>query len=635
MRVDKMKRNIFAITIVGMLLLSSFLSSPVFSVSNRPSVATTNNITEEGASDAPLDGDIVWDNGMNYNGLFAAQWDESILFDAYPADDFQFNEETEINDVCWIGGYWDTNYSQGDFDWNITFYYDGGDGESPGSIYAGPFTYEQDQCNPVEINDSGYDIYYEFSVDLPASLTFAGSEKYWISIWGVGAYPPQSGWGYNMTITMHQAVFKSEFFGYSDWNNTEDALGIAVDMCFQLSHTEQYNNPPDQPSDPNPSDEAEDVDLNPTISVYVSDPDGDTMDVIFYKTTVAQYTPVDEEIGRINDVPSDTRANLLWEELDYNTTYHWYAIANDSEYGKRSDTWNFTTREETPNTPPVANFNYSINDLTVTFDASESYDPDGEIVEYFWDFGDGETGYGVIVEHNYTGGLATYTVELTVTDNGSKTGSISKDIDVINNLPVANFTYVVDGKTVEYDASSSFDENGTIVGYYWDFGDGTNGTGIKTNHEYAEDYKTYTVKLTVNDSAGASSNVSKNITIDDIIKPTVEIVKPIKGLYIRNNFVIPRIRMPLIIGDITIEVNATDENGSGIKQVNFYIDSFRPFGKQEGNATEPNEDGFYTYNWTKKLIFGFRLLHIHTIKVVVEDNAGNIATETMLVRRIL
>jgi len=95
-----------------------------------------------------------------------------------------------------------------------------------------------------------------------------------------------------------------------------------------------------------------------------------------------------------------------------------------------------------------------------------------------------------------------------------------------------------------------------------------------------------------------------------------------------------RIRIPLIIGDITIAVNATDINGSGVKQVNFIIDEFRHFAKQEGNETEPNDDGLYTWTWEKNVIF--RFLHVHTIKVVVKDNAGNIRTsDTMLVRRIL
>jgi len=121
---------------------------------------------------------------------------------------------------------------------------------------------------------------------------------------------------------------------------------------------------------------------------------------------------------------------------------------------------------------------------------------------------------------------------------------------------------------------------------------------------------------------------------EDIALPVIHSIVPEKALYI-NNEKIGRtrlVRMALIIGDITIEVNATD-NESGIKQVNFTIDPFRPFAKQEGNATEPNEDGLYNWTWEKDVIF--RFLHFHIIKVEVIDNAGNIAEERMVVRRIL
>ncbi|UCE90807.1 MAG: PKD domain-containing protein, partial [Methanobacteriota archaeon] len=41
--------------------------------------------------------------------------------------------------------------------------------------------------------------------------------------------------------------------------------------------------------------------------------------------------------------------------------------------------------------PPVASFTVSVDGLTVSVDASASYDPDGTIVDYDWDFGDGST----------------------------------------------------------------------------------------------------------------------------------------------------------------------------------------------------------------------------------------------------
>jgi PKD repeat protein len=75
--------------------------------------------------------------------------------------------------------------------------------------------------------------------------------------------------------------------------------------------------------------------------------------------------------------------------------------------------------EET-NAAPEAVISTSSNQglipLSVAFDASGSHDPDGEIITYTWNFGDGTTGSGISAAHLYTQ-AAVYTVTLEVTDN--------------------------------------------------------------------------------------------------------------------------------------------------------------------------------------------------------------------------
>ena len=58
------------------------------------------------------------------------------------------------------------------------------------------------------------------------------------------------------------------------------------------------------------------------------------------------------------------------------------------------------------NEPPVASFTVSVDGLTVTVDASASYDPEGTDLDYAWDFGDGSTGTGMIATHTYEPPLA-------------------------------------------------------------------------------------------------------------------------------------------------------------------------------------------------------------------------------------
>jgi PKD repeat protein len=87
-------------------------------------------------------------------------------------------------------------------------------------------------------------------------------------------------------------------------------------------------------------------------------------------------------------------------------------------YGENSSLFNGFTYELL--FPPVANFSYYpsppfAGDL-ITFNASPSNDPDGDIVSYEWDFGDGESAVGEIVQHSYLS-KGSYNVTLTVRDN--------------------------------------------------------------------------------------------------------------------------------------------------------------------------------------------------------------------------
>jgi parallel beta-helix repeat protein len=87
------------------------------------------------------------------------------------------------------------------------------------------------------------------------------------------------------------------------------------------------------------------------------------------------------------------------------------------------------------NQPPDAHFTYSpenpfLNQL-ITFDASNSTDPDGTIVSYEWNFGDGEVANGIIQEHAYSN-LGTYTVVLTLTDDDAGTGTYFIQISIVD-----------------------------------------------------------------------------------------------------------------------------------------------------------------------------------------------------------
>jgi len=81
------------------------------------------------------------------------------------------------------------------------------------------------------------------------------------------------------------------------------------------------------------------------------------------------------------------------------------------------------------NVNPVVSMSLTTNGLTVTGDATGTYDPDGSIANYSWNFGDGISGNGIIGSHTYVVG-GTYTVKLTVIDNQGGTTTRSGTVTV-------------------------------------------------------------------------------------------------------------------------------------------------------------------------------------------------------------
>ncbi|MCU1438798.1 MAG: hypothetical protein JWP66_1885 [Naasia sp.] len=81
------------------------------------------------------------------------------------------------------------------------------------------------------------------------------------------------------------------------------------------------------------------------------------------------------------------------------------------------------------NVAPTAAFTAAASNLTATFDATASSDPDGTLTGYAWNFGDGTTGSGATTSHAY-GSAGTYTVQLTVTDDRGGTATTTQALTV-------------------------------------------------------------------------------------------------------------------------------------------------------------------------------------------------------------
>jgi len=132
------------------------------------------------------------------------------------------------------------------------------------------------------------------------------------------------------------------------------------------------------------------------------------------------------------------------------------------------------------NEPPVANYVAGIwwEGRERNFDGSDSYDPDGEIVSYEWDFGDGTVVSGASVDHTYQDD-GVFFLELTVTDDMGATDTLSHVYHVFNLPPET--TVVVDEPVYEATrfyiyATDSWDEgpvdNASRFIYQYDCADG-------------------------------------------------------------------------------------------------------------------------------------------------------------------
>ena len=159
----------------------------------------------------------------------------------------------------------------------------------------------------------------------------------------------------------------------------------------------------------------------------------------------------------------------------------------------------------------------------ITFNASSSYDIDGFITNYTWDFDgngiiDAITDNPVIIYSYSNDGI--YNVTLTVYDNDGFNSTITKQITILNNPPVANFSFVpINPKTNEnitFNASSSYDIDGFITNYTWNFGDGSIAYGKIVQHSYSKD-GIYNVTLTIYDDDGSIATVTKKVNVRAII----------------------------------------------------------------------------------------------------------------------
>jgi PKD repeat protein len=356
-------------------------------------------------------------------------------------------------------------------------------------------------------------------------------DMYYQFDWGDGTMsswlgPYDSGQAIQATYLWHtpgtyqiKAHIKDIYGQQSTWSST-----LSVEM---------QNRAPAQPTNPSPSHGASNVQINPNLTWTGTDPDGDLATyTVYFGTTNPPVKLVD------NQSSSSFHPGTLLNQ----TTYYWKIISWDGFGGTTSSpVWSFTTQvSDGGSEPPDGNTNQtnqlpvadaSLSELTgfigtlLVFNGSRSYDSDGYLTKWSWEFGDGTNGSGERALHAYQA-LGIYTVTLTVTDDTGATGTdtISVEVGTANwppTKPMINgirtgaknqpYTYSVYATDVDND----------FLQYSINWGDGSqntslflpNGTIWSLSHSWSAPGK-YQVIAKATDNTTYSEQTTMDVFID-------------------------------------------------------------------------------------------------------------------------
>ncbi len=158
-------------------------------------------------------------------------------------------------------------------------------------------------------------------------------------------------------------------------------------------------------------------------------------------------------------------------------------------------------------TPPTAGFSAVETTGCAPFTVEFSNESSENAASFSWSFPGGSpatsTEENPVVTYNAAG---TYSVTLTVSNAAGDDTFTLTDYVSVKPMPAANFTFAVNGSTVDFTNTSS-----NAASYVWNFGDGESSTDLDAQHTYQMD-GVYTVTLTATNDCG-SVTVTKTVVI--------------------------------------------------------------------------------------------------------------------------
>ena len=246
---------------------------------------------------------------------------------------------------------------------------------------------------------------------------------------------------------------------------------------------------------------------------------------------------------------------------------------------------------------------------SVRFDASTTTDEGAvclDVCTYSWNFGDGSTGTGRIVNHVFTT-AGPRTVTLTVSDDAAGSASTASTVTVANvAMPMVTLVVVpsppLADQPATFTATATVATGHSISSYFWTWGDGNTQTTVEptVTKAYSE-VGTYVPSVRVTDDLGQTATASLQFTI--------------VGSGVTASFTVSPTNSTTAN---VVQFNGVASTSSG----GATITSWQwDFGDGEGVVTKTEPTTSHT----------FTLARIYVVRLTVEDSAGRIGTTTVIV----
>ncbi len=300
-----------------------------------------------------------------------------------------------------------------------------------------------------------------------------------------------------------------------------------------------------------------------TFSATAGDGDGDALTFTFDfgdgTTTVESFAAT---------APNEPVECSVEKAYSATGTYSVYLTVEDADSEALSPEIVVTVEENVA--PVITSFApapYYDTGLEMGFSVS-AYDDDGDPMRYTWDWGDGGSDVTTISVATHTfADSGTYTVGVTVDDYKGFSDYAEADVTV-NWAPYIDPPLSV--RSVDEDAANdysvdAYDDDGDILSYMWDFGDGTIAFGQSVSHTYA-DVGTYVYSVCVWDDFEEFRPVTHNVTssstvnVGSALEDDPPSIEPIADIYAVEG------------EEVELTVSASDDGGDDLLTYIWYFD---------------------------------------------------------------